>query len=68
MDFSQTEINLVVLVVWFSYNSLPCVIVGFGESGDPSCVIMQIWAKIEVCSVTMTTVFKSCISVMLNCV
>uniref|UniRef100_H3DEK9 Spliceosome associated factor 3, U4/U6 recycling protein n=1 Tax=Tetraodon nigroviridis TaxID=99883 RepID=H3DEK9_TETNG len=24
-----------------------CVIVGFGESGDPSCAIMQIWAKIE---------------------
>lgn len=31
---------------------------GFGESGDPSCVIMQIWARIEVVNVTMTTVFK----------
>lgn len=29
------------------------VTVGFGESGDPSCIIMQIWAKIEVSSVVL---------------
>lgn len=49
----------VMFLVWFSYNSLYCVFVGFGESGDPSCIIMQIWARIEVSSVTMTTIFKS---------
>lgn len=27
-----------------------CVAVGFGENGDPSCMIMQIWARIEVVS------------------
>ena len=51
---------LVFLVSWF--NSLCCGTAGFGESGDPSCVIMQIWARIEVSIVTMTTVFKSLIS------
>lgn len=55
-----------VFSLWFSYNSLSCVTVGFGESGDPSCIIMQIWARIEVSSVTMTT--TSWISVMLECV
>lgn len=45
-----------VFLVWFSYYSLCCVTVGFGESGDPSCIIMQIWARIEVSSVLMMTI------------
>ena len=36
------------------YRCLSLVIsafLGFSESGDPSCTIMQIWAKIEVLSI-----------------
>lgn len=50
----------------FLFSSLSFVTVGFGESGDPSCLIMQIWARIEVSSVTMTTIFKSQMSAMLS--
>lgn len=44
---------------WFGFHvvmNLCCVTLGFGESGDPSCVIMQIWARIEVSSVVMVTI------------
>lgn len=46
---------------WFRFHiySPSLVTAGFGESGDPSCIIMQIWARIEVSAVTMTTIFKS---------
>lgn len=51
-------------ILGFLFSSLSFVTVGFGESGDPSCLIMQIWARIEVSSVTMTTIFKSQMSAM----
>lgn len=38
--------------------NLCCVTLGFGESGDPSCIIMQIWARIEVSNVMVTILFK----------
>lgn len=41
---------VLMLSVGFSSYSLCCVLSGFGESGDPSCIIMQIWARIEVSS------------------
>lgn len=47
--YDRLRFIFVLFSVGFSYNSLPCVIAGFGESGDPSCIIMQIWARIEVC-------------------
>lgn len=50
---------LLCLCSWFVFIFfLCCGSAGFGESGDPSCVIMQIWARIEVSVVTMTTIFK----------
>lgn len=59
----------VLCFFWFSCNSLcSCGFAGFGESGDPSCIIMQVWARIEVSTVTMTTIFKSGTSVMISCV
>lgn len=46
MDLNLTEIHfsIVVFDLILSFASFT----GFGESGDPSCIIMQIWAKIEV--------------------
>lgn len=44
MDFCLIILfSLFVQITHFS-----CVTAGFGESGDPSCLIMQIWARIEV--------------------
>uniref|UniRef100_A0A8C6MKY3 Spliceosome associated factor 3, U4/U6 recycling protein n=1 Tax=Nothobranchius furzeri TaxID=105023 RepID=A0A8C6MKY3_NOTFU len=51
VDFSKGELHFLYsgrssgLVLVFTLPS--CVSAGFGESGDPSCVIMQIWARIE---------------------
>jgi len=53
------------LSVCSSYYSRSCVTAGFGESGDPSCVIMQIWARIEVSRVTVMTASEQLCSV--NC-
>lgn len=46
---------VLMLLVGFSSRSLCCVMSGFGESGDPSCLIMQIWARIEVSGDVMST-------------
>lgn len=55
-----------ILGLYFLFSLLSFVTAGFGESGDPSCLIMQIWARIEVSSVTMTTIFESQMSAMLS--
>lgn len=50
---------VLMLLVEFSSYSLCCVMSGFGESGDPSCIIMQIWARIEVSSDVMSFMVKN---------